>query len=117
MLKTADYNLGRFQAVSRELADIGLGAGHLELANDLSRLATLYATHTSELAPDRRLSLGIIGMVVTAVGLLFAFSMITEGGPHDEVPTLELRIGVIGFPPVSAGVAAGLIQLARRLRR
>jgi len=40
--------------VSRELADIRLGAGYLDLANDLSRLATLYATHRSELAADQR---------------------------------------------------------------
>lgn len=62
-------------------------------------------------------ALGIFGMLVTAVGLLLAFSMITEGGPNDEVPPLGLRIAVIGFPVASAGVAAGLIQLARRLRR
>jgi hypothetical protein len=62
-------------------------------------------------------ALGIFGMLVMAVGLLLAFSMVAEGGPHDEVPPLGLRVAVIGFPVVSAGIAAGLIQLARRLRR
>ena len=62
-------------------------------------------------------ALGIFGMRVTGVGLLLAFSMITEGGRHDEVPPLGVRVGVLGFPVVSAGVAAALLRLARRLRR
>jgi hypothetical protein len=34
MQKTAEYNLGHLEAVARELADIRLGTGYLDLAND-----------------------------------------------------------------------------------
>ncbi|MCL2725249.1 MAG: hypothetical protein FWD69_12525 [Polyangiaceae bacterium] len=55
MLKTADYNIGHLEMVAREIADIRLGAGYLDLANDCTRLAVLYASHRSELALDKRL--------------------------------------------------------------
>jgi hypothetical protein len=54
MLKTADYNLGHLDAVAREIADIRLGSGYLDLANDCSRSAALHAAHKSELAADKR---------------------------------------------------------------
>lgn len=54
MLKTADYNLGHVEEVGRELADIRQGTGYLDLANDLSRLAVVYAASKSELASDKR---------------------------------------------------------------
>jgi len=54
MLKTAEYNLGHKETVARELADIRLGTGYLDLANDCTRLAALYAAHKSDLAIDNR---------------------------------------------------------------
>lgn len=54
MLRTADYNLGHLEPVARELADVRLGAGYLDLANDCSRLAALYVAHEAELAVDKR---------------------------------------------------------------
>lgn len=54
MLKTAEYNLGHKETVTRELADIRTRTGYLDLANDCARLAALYAAHESDLAIDRR---------------------------------------------------------------
>jgi len=54
MVKTAEYNLGHKDSVVRELADIRLGTGYLDLANDCARLAALYTAHKSDLAIDKR---------------------------------------------------------------
>lgn len=54
MVKTAEYNLGHKDSVARELADIRLGTGYLDLANDCARLAALYTAHQSDLAIDKR---------------------------------------------------------------
>ncbi|MBX3197909.1 MAG: hypothetical protein KF894_07165 [Labilithrix sp.] len=54
MLKTAEYNLGHKDSVARELADIRIGTGYFDLANDCARLAALYAEHKSDLALDKR---------------------------------------------------------------
>ena len=55
MLKTAEYNLGDKETVARELAAVRIGSGYLDLANDCTRLASLYAAYKSELAVDKRL--------------------------------------------------------------
>jgi hypothetical protein len=54
MLRTAEYNLGHLEPVARELADIRLGTGYLDLANDCSRLAAVYAAYKTDLAVDKR---------------------------------------------------------------
>lgn len=44
------YFAEELEAVARDLADIRRGSGHVDLAADLSRLATLYRAHASLLA-------------------------------------------------------------------
>ena len=54
MLKVLEYNLGHDPEISAELIDIRQGTGHMDLARDLLRLATLYRAHAAALATDVR---------------------------------------------------------------
>ncbi len=54
MLKVAKHNLDDIPSVALEIADIELGSGYMDLANDLIRLITLYLKYAKELAKDRK---------------------------------------------------------------
>ena len=54
MLKVAKHNLDDIPSVAREIADIELGSGYMDLANDLIRLIALYLKYAKELANDRK---------------------------------------------------------------
>lgn len=52
MLKLVEYHLGDHPTDGAEVADIRQGAGHLDLALDLSRLAKLYQKHKNIVKKD-----------------------------------------------------------------
>lgn len=54
MMRVLTYHLGDDDEVAAELADIRAGAGYVDLANDLMRLAALYEQHAEALAADTR---------------------------------------------------------------
>ena len=54
MMRVLAYHLGDNDEVVEQLADIRSGAGHLDLATDLMRLAELYEAHAETLAADTR---------------------------------------------------------------
>lgn len=53
MLKVIDYVLGDVTGVGDQVADIRSGTGHMDLAEDLMRLADVYEAHATALAVDR----------------------------------------------------------------
>jgi hypothetical protein len=53
MFKVAEYMLGHVKAIATELADIRSGKGHVDLAEDLMRLAALFEANALALAEDR----------------------------------------------------------------
>lgn len=53
MIKTIEYNLENVDSVRREVDDIKLGTGYLDLAKDLTRLANVYEGHGKALAQDK----------------------------------------------------------------
>ncbi len=52
MIKCILYNMEGTQSVEDEVADIKLGTGYMDLAQDLTRLAVLYAKHVKTLSKD-----------------------------------------------------------------
>ena len=52
MLEVLDYHLGHLPSVAAVIASIREGAGYLEAASDLTRLAHLYTTYQSALVRD-----------------------------------------------------------------
>jgi len=54
MMRVAEYHLGDMPAVQAELASIRVGTGYVDLASDLTRLATLFEQHGDLLAGDKR---------------------------------------------------------------
>jgi hypothetical protein len=54
MIKVITYHFDPSSLVGRELADILLGSGYRDLANDLMRLSKLYGAQAAELADDKR---------------------------------------------------------------
>lgn len=54
MDKLVDYYLGDIAAVARELADIRVGSGYLDTAQDLTRYAALVVEHENKLAHDTK---------------------------------------------------------------
>ncbi|MEZ4475421.1 MAG: hypothetical protein R3F60_32430 [bacterium] len=54
MMALLSYHLGDDAAVGPTLRSIAAGAGHLDLADDLARLAGLHAAHDAALRDDRR---------------------------------------------------------------
>jgi hypothetical protein len=52
MLKLCEYHLGDHPVDGAEIADIRQGAGHIDLALDLSRLAKLYQKHKNIIKKD-----------------------------------------------------------------
>ena len=52
MQRVAEYNLDHLPDVSLKLADIRAGNGHIDMADDLMRLAGLYESHAAILAAD-----------------------------------------------------------------
>ena len=54
MMRVAEYHLGDMPAVQAELASIRVGSGYVDLASDLTRLATLFEQHAELLAGDKR---------------------------------------------------------------
>ena len=62
------------------------------------------------------LAFGIFGALVTAGAGVIALSM-AFGGPQDQRPPIEVRLGATAFVIASAAGSTGLIHLARRLRR
>jgi hypothetical protein len=54
MIKVVEYHLGHVDEVSTELTAIRAGAGYLDMASDLVRLAALYQRHAGDLGADTR---------------------------------------------------------------
>lgn len=54
MWKTLEFYVGDAPEVARELQSIRAGKGYQDLASDLSRLATLYETHSAHLSSDTK---------------------------------------------------------------
>jgi len=54
MLKTLDYHLDDNPKAMAQLGHIRAGAGHQDLANDLSDLAAMYRAHHEEIRHDRK---------------------------------------------------------------
>ena len=54
MLKAIKYSLDDKETVMREVADIELGSGYKDLANDLVRTIALYGTHKKAIAQDKK---------------------------------------------------------------
>ena len=54
MWKTLEFYVGDAPEVARELQSIRAGKGYQDLASDLSRLATLYETHSASLSSDTK---------------------------------------------------------------
>jgi hypothetical protein len=52
MFRVAEYNLDHIQEVVNELRSIRPGTGHIDLANDLMRLAVIFLAHADRLSLD-----------------------------------------------------------------
>jgi hypothetical protein len=83
MQRVLDYHLDHLPDVSLKLADIRAGNGHIDLADDLMRLGSLYESHAETLALDARRYQA--GDAVTAKRLAQAINKVLGDGRSSDV--------------------------------
>jgi hypothetical protein len=83
MQRVIEYNLDHLPEVALKLADIRPGQGHIDLADDLVRLAGLYESHADILAADTHRYQA--GDAATAKQLAQAINKVLGDGRYSDV--------------------------------